>query len=305
MKIAIGIATFKRPDDLRETLRSLEVQNVLADLKIVIADDDPVSREGVAVAERMSSEGYRWPIDAVSASANGVASVRNLLVSKSLEDATVDFVAMIDDDEWADVNWLQEMLKVQGQTGADVVLGPVVRVFDREPPEWAISCSYFKAHQYPTGVLEEVSGPGTGNVLLSARRLKAIGPPWFDVAFNRTGGEDTDFFIRLKVNGWKFAWANEAIITERVPLNRMRVRWVLRRAFRTGLAGIAIREKYASTPRWWIVQWGSVFAAIGVHATLLLFALVSPSTRVEHLRRLARALGKATALSYSWFRVSP
>ena len=45
----------------------------------------------------------------------------------------VDFVAFLDDDETADPAWLVELLRVQRTTGADVVTGTVLPVFEAGP----------------------------------------------------------------------------------------------------------------------------------------------------------------------------
>ena len=67
----------------------------------------------------------------------GIAQVRNALVAAALAEPATRFVAMLDDDEWPEQNWLTQLLRTQKETGADVVRGAVLRVFEAPPPVWA------------------------------------------------------------------------------------------------------------------------------------------------------------------------
>jgi hypothetical protein len=54
----------------------------------------------------------------------------------------------------------------------------------------------------------------------------------FDARFALTGGEDTHFFLRVASAGYRLVWADDAVVDERVPPERMRLTWILRRAYR-------------------------------------------------------------------------
>jgi hypothetical protein len=73
----------------------------------------------------------------------------------------------------------------------------------------------------------------SGNVLIAARAFPVDEPP-FDEAFGLNGGEDTHFFERVLIAGHDIVWADDAVIREKVPLTRMRLRWMLRREYRRG-----------------------------------------------------------------------
>ncbi len=56
---------------------------------------------------------YRWPLKTViEEEARGIAEVRNRLVAEALESGA-QFIAMIDDDEWPEENWIDELLHAQ------------------------------------------------------------------------------------------------------------------------------------------------------------------------------------------------
>ena len=63
---------------------------------------------------------------------------------------------------------------------------------------------------------------GAGNLLIRRAVLEEMTAPWFDPAFALTGGEDHEFFLRLKRAGERFAWADEARAYGDVPETRAR-----------------------------------------------------------------------------------
>ena len=119
--VAVIIPTLRRPDSLERALRSVFAQtgSLHRVAAIVIADNDP---EGSAAAliERLRAEAP-VPLSYAHAPVPGVATARN--VGLSATDASL--IAFLDDDEAASPGWLSAMLDAQGQTGADVVFGPI------------------------------------------------------------------------------------------------------------------------------------------------------------------------------------
>src|SRR3569623_1876125 len=99
---------------------------------------------------------------------------------------------MIDDDEWPDPDWISRFLETQQQTGADLLQGSVL--FQRDGP------GSIPDIRHPTGPVQMLEG--AGNLLIRRQVLEQIPPPWFDHAFALTGGEDRDFFMRLKQAGF-------------------------------------------------------------------------------------------------------
>jgi hypothetical protein len=71
----------------------------------------------------------------------------------------------------------------------------------------------------------------TGNVLVSREILQKL-PKLFDERFGLSGGEDHDLFLRLRRQGARIVWADDALVFETIPADRIRVSWLLRRAFR-------------------------------------------------------------------------
>jgi hypothetical protein len=127
--------------------------------------------------------------------------------------------------------WLAELIVVQRDTGADVVAGPVMPRFVAEPEPWIMRGRFFDRPRYATGT--ELPYAGTGNVLMTRSMLDAQ-LEWFRHEFALTGGEDTEFFGRVKAAGARIVWADEALAYEWVPPSRMNARWLMQRAYRKG-----------------------------------------------------------------------
>lgn len=73
----------------------------------------------------------------------------------------------------------------------------------------------------------------TGNVLIHTQ-VFARDENRFDPRYALTGGEDTHFFLRISKQGHQIVWADEAVVYETVPESRLKLGWILQRAYRAG-----------------------------------------------------------------------
>jgi succinoglycan biosynthesis protein ExoM len=237
LRLRVCVATFRRPALLRRTLDSIAAQRFsrckAPDLGVIVVDND-AAQEGRAVVAAARA-GSPWPMEYLVELRPGISHARNRLVAAA---AGADYVAMIDDDEAADETWLDALLAVALDRDADAVLGPVEPVFDAPPPEWLRP--FFLRRRHPIGARVEADDFRTSNVLFRARALQATEGP-FDPAFGLTGGEDSLLGRRLQRDGARFYWADDAVVSERIPCDRARVSWILRRRFRSAGTLTAIR----------------------------------------------------------------
>ena len=117
--------------------------------------------------------------------------------------------------------------------GADGVMGPVIPVLPDTAPTWIRRGKFFARPRHATG--EPVPGNElrTGNALIAARWLRHFEGP-FDPTYGLTGGGDSDLLRRLAEAGAEFVWCDEAPVAEAVAPERLRLGWLLRRAYRGG-----------------------------------------------------------------------
>jgi len=157
----------------------------------------------------------------------------SLARNRAIQNATGNFVAFMDDDEYPVKDWLSLLYTTMKRYKADGVLGPVLPFFPPEAPQWLKKGNIFDRRRFKTGTRLSVRDTRTGNVLLD-RRILPKGEMWFNPAFGLTGGEDVDFFGRQIKSGRVFVWCDEAIAYETVPPDRWQTSFHLKKFFRIG-----------------------------------------------------------------------
>ncbi|MEW8682062.1 MAG: glycosyltransferase [Candidatus Thiodiazotropha endolucinida] len=287
--VSVCIATYRRAGLLGELLESLAQQQLDQDfsIELIVVDNDPDrSAESVVMNFQLN---HQIPTNYSVETARNLSTVRN----QSVRLANGDFVAFIDDDEVAEPCWLKELLAVLEKCKADVVSGPVIPVYSDSIPVWMQRGGFFERRRLITG--SEIEFAGTGNVLMRVEKMRELNGP-FDPVYGQTGGEDTNFFYRLKKSGAKIVWANEAVVMEIVPLARATIRYITRRSYRGG-------QIYASImlPDWTILQkiaWMLYRLLIVLMACLLLPIswLAGRIAGMKALQKFASNLGQLSVL---------
>jgi len=124
-------ATYNRPASLAQTLTSCIAQsNRLGQtLEILVVDNHP-SKNGHAVAVEMDAASP-FPIRYVADPVRNM-SARAIEVSE----AKGRWVAIIDDDEIADHDWIDELIGVAEATDADIAVGPRLANFGGRAPAY-------------------------------------------------------------------------------------------------------------------------------------------------------------------------
>lgn len=233
--VAVLIATFRRPQGLRELLESLDAQILtddqgkpLAEMEIVVVDNDsgaPLRDHGIDPAAWT-----RHHVTYAVEPQRGVAAVRNRALQ--LAPAEADWVAFIDDDEIASHNWLISLLSTARRYNAIAVQGPVQPRYEIAPDAWLDHCGLYRLGPYRDG--EPLNFAATNNSIVDKRVIDRLGLR-FDMRFNFSGGEDQDFFSRLlAVHPGCIVASADAVVTDLIPASRMNMRWALRRSYRMG-----------------------------------------------------------------------
>ncbi|MEA5570617.1 glycosyltransferase family 2 protein [Calothrix sp. UHCC 0171] len=228
MLVSVCIASYQRPEGLKRLLLGLNQltfnQSEVPDIEVIVIDNDfKGSARGIC---RQIETDFQWQLKYYIEAQRGISFARNRAIASVSQDS--QFVAFIDDDEVPENNWLDELLSVQKAYRADVVAGPVIPNFIKDVPQWVAKGKFFEPRRYPTGHPIEIAF--AGNVLIRTEILQKIDPV-FDERFAITGGEDTNLFMRLRRAGYKFVWANEAIVHEWIPQSRTNIKWVLQRGY--------------------------------------------------------------------------
>lgn len=224
--VTICIASVGRLS-LLNTLQSVEACHLPQDVKVnvVIADD---SANG-GVESLLNKDAHHWslPIQIVRVGVGNISIARNAC----LDVADGDYLVFIDDDEQADENWLFNFIEQAEKSGADAIFGPVDAIFPLNAPSWIC-----EAKPFVKRVGEHGSKLVTGSTCNAIVRKSSIDKLnlRFQEKFGKTGGEDTDFFVRLYDAGALLIASNNAKVCETVPLERLSIKHLYRRNVRAG-----------------------------------------------------------------------
>jgi succinoglycan biosynthesis protein ExoM len=227
MNISVCIATCLRPERLGALLDDLAVQNMLPTEVVVVDNDIYGSARSVVECRRASAAPFpiRYEIQPVK----NISMTRN----RTVELASGEWLAFVDDDERAPENWLLLLGAATMQRAADGVLGPVEPVVPATAPDWIQRGRFYDWPRMQTGTVVPLNKLRFGNVLLRASLLRGLSAP-FDPDYGLTGGEDGDLLARLVQRGAKIIWCDEAVVHEPVENARLSLHWLLRRSLRGG-----------------------------------------------------------------------
>jgi GT2 family glycosyltransferase len=286
-RVLVAIPTYKRPKSLARLLDAIAKLEEGIAISVLVVDNDAQDHQGFDLCQTLAPS-YPWPLHVVIEEQRGIAQVRNRLVAEALK-SDAQFLAMIDDDEWPEPGWIREFLKAQRITGADVLQGSILFAHQGESPKPVPDI------RHATGPIELLEG--AGNLLIRRPVLEQTASPWFDPAFALTGGEDLDFFVRLKRAGWRFGWADKARALGDVPVTRDDWSWVMRRAYSNGNSDMRVLLKYRPSLAQLATESLKIAGALLLSPFLALILAMSPNHRRGPLVTFGRAVGKAAAMA--------
>lgn len=291
--VGLCIPTFRRPSGLRHLLAQLARIDYPGPLAIVVVENDAKQRAGVAVVEEMC-DGFAFPLRAVVEARHGQTFAYNRGFAEICrQSAPPDYVAVLDDDEFPDPNWLTELVIVAYATGAEITGGPVYPVFENGG-NWLARTGLFEPKRFATGPVDMIYG--AGNMMIRRDALVRYLDEPFSAAFAFTGGSDLEFFTRCRADGLRFAWADDACVFETTPPSRTTVTWLVKRHFRKGSERTRIERASSGTVAARLLRW---YKGIG----LLVFGLASlpvalcrgPRALVKSLLSFAAGAGRLAA----------
>ena len=130
--IAVCICTYRRPAELTKLLSEIEKQQTRGSFtfSVVVVDND-AAESAKAVVEAFAA-GSSVRVEYYCERTQNISLARN----RAVMNATGEYVALIDDDEWPGAQWLLNSYEAARRYKADGVLGPVRPCFERDPPQW-------------------------------------------------------------------------------------------------------------------------------------------------------------------------
>src|SRR6266404_2743397 len=130
--LSVAICTYNRAALLPRVLDSVTNQTPVGEeIEIIVVDNGSTdeTREQIAARQRQDNR-IRYIVEPRP----GIAHARN----RALEEARGEYLAFIDDDAWADKNWLVNLISPIGSVRPEpeCVVGPVSLVWEDTRPDW-------------------------------------------------------------------------------------------------------------------------------------------------------------------------
>jgi GT2 family glycosyltransferase len=258
----VCIPTFRRPWHLEKTLDSLINQVTDVRFAVVVVENDARNCDGKAIADKYFAEGRLGGLCVVEAQQGNCHAINRAFATGLQRFPQAQYLLMIDDDEVAAPSWLGEMVRAARDHHADLVGGPVLRIFDKDPDHAAKVHPLFNSPALPSGFVSSLFG--SGNCLIARRVFEALDQPEFDVRFNFLGGGDMEFFTRCRQRGFKSYWNSSAIAIETVPVQRTARDWMIRRGVTTGVINYTIDRKRHPHAIGYAMLWAKNLVSLGL-----------------------------------------
>lgn len=278
--IAICCSTFHRHEGLKlllQSLDALELKEPRPAMRIVVTNNDPEDREPSRIVEEWNAGGG-LQADYLDEPRRGLSFPRNRAIEHTID--AYDYIAFIDDDSTARPDWLQQLLDVRADTGADVVTGPVAPVYETTPPDWIVEGGFFAPAVRETG--RSLDRAFTNNVLITTESIRRTDTR-FDPEIALFGSEDTLFFKTMTSRGARIVWAADALVDDSVPTARATSDWLIMRHKRTGMCNsvgeMKIRGRALATPS--LLARGLVWTVLGCGLLLLGIGTGNKARRVR------------------------
>lgn len=294
--VLVAVLTYRRPGSLAELLGVLLGQAASTQADVLVVDNDPDAGARAVVDQLADHAGAGVSLTYVHEPCPGIAAARNRALVEASE---YDLLVFLDDDERPVDRWLALLLATYVEHGCAAVVGPVVSTFEHPPSRWVRAGRFFERRRLRTGT--EVAVAATNNLLLDLREIRRLHLT-FDVRFGISGGSDTLFTRELHQRGGVLVWCDEALVMDVVPAARLRARWVLLRAFRSGNAwtrtSVALADTSAqrALARLQLSITGGIRVLGGLAQVALGVASADVGHRARGCRTLARGAGMLAAV---------
>jgi glycosyltransferase involved in cell wall biosynthesis len=221
-------------------------------VEIVVVDNN----DGAIAADALHGLSNRFPITVVHEAQIGLVHARNRVLGEASA-READWLIGVDDDVWVDLDWLANFITGfeavtrhhEAKQIADndalihpIFLGPCRYVYGED------LSSFLQPYQVPA--LPHRARPqvmSTANYAMHRCVFDArYGPGLrFEPAFNESGGEDLEFFLRAeRVYGWVPAWLPNAVVSENWADDRATLHYNLARVLRNQVSAYQVAQRH-------------------------------------------------------------
>ena len=288
--ILISCCTCNRPKMFRKSLESTMKLVLPSNVRIelLIIDNDKWA-SGQKVVEELQ-QSFPFKINYFVEEQRGISNARNKLLKEAIN-LGATHVALFDDDEILDENWLISHHNYYNQNPeALIISGPTYNMFENSVPDYIEKNNIFKSYTTKkTGLVRNICA--SGNVFFPMTIVSEAGL-YFSEDFIFMGGEDGDFFSKASKTGFTIVWNNEAINRELIGNERANIKWILDRNYYNGYSSAYLRfNKKEKNKNKNVPFLRKIFFLIKTLTAFILDCLIVPLSVLFGLTTFFNALG--------------
>lgn len=231
--LIVAIITCNRTDQLKICVNSV-IDSVkyskMTEMITILIVDNHVEASARLIISMLKKENHMLNIVYQVEPNQGIPYARNRCI-KYARNNDPDYLIFIDDDEVADKEWINELLRSVVLHQADIVHGRVEKIIDDSKSS---KCGIYLHHklklQKKNG--EIIDRAATDNLLISRSIYSKYS---FDENMKMTGGSDTMFTREAFLHGAKIVYAHYAVVREKISTDRLKISWIIKRHYRLGV----------------------------------------------------------------------
>lgn len=207
-KLSVVICTYNRDHLLPDCLQSVVKQNMAKELyEVIIVNNNSVDNTR-QIVEEFAEKYLNFRL--VDEPKQGLSHARN----KGMNEAKAEWVAYMDDDARAHVDWLVTAFKIIEEKNPDIFGGPVYSLHLDERPKWYKDEYGIIGNMGETGWLDKGFLPGS-NIIFRKGLLEEYGG--FNTGLGMKGNdvgyhEETQLVHRALKEGKRVYYSNDLII---------------------------------------------------------------------------------------------
>jgi GT2 family glycosyltransferase len=244
MRVNVIIATFNRAALLDECLECLGRQRFIEGDEVLIVDNGSTDSTAAVIARHQRS--FAVPLRHLEERRPG----KSVALTRALGLANGDILAFTDDDVNVGDGWLDELRGAMASGEAALIGGRVEPRWERRPPRWlqpvAGAGAGYGRLAAPLALLDYGPeplelGPRTAigaNLAVRHDVIRQVGgfaPHLGKLRGTLLSGEDHELCRRVQAAGFKTMYWPSAVVSHWVPASRMRLPYVLRWFFWSGI----------------------------------------------------------------------
>ena len=238
MDLSVIVCTYNRAASLERTLRALVGQATPLDLTWELLVVDNNSGDATRDVVRAIATSAPIPVRYLFEGRQGLSHARNAGITGSAG----ALLAFTDDDVRPDPDWVSGVPRLMRESGADVLGGRILPLWERTPPPWLTARPWLRGpftimdHPQPGVVVEARGIPNVWGANMAFRRDVFTRVGVFDSRLGLTGkklyrGEEVELVRRALAAGCRVAYDPRLVVWHRIPAARMRRRFISRLYF--------------------------------------------------------------------------